>query len=88
MEPQKEQRKTKGTKKMLRGGTTKKQRKTKGTKKIMLGGGTTKGTKNTKDTKKIMLGGGTTKKQSKVDGVGVLRALARSATKAPKLKKT
>jgi hypothetical protein len=71
---------------LLGGGTTKETKKNKRQRK-MLGGGTTKGTKKNKRQRK-MLGGGTTKKQSKVDGVRVLRALARSVTKAPKLKKT
>jgi hypothetical protein len=55
---------------------------------MLLGVGTTKKTKKTKDTKKIMLGGGTTKKTKQSGCVGVLNALARSVTKAPKLKKT
>jgi len=38
--------------------------------------------------KKIILGGGTTKKTKQSECVWVLNALARSVTKAPKLKKT
>jgi hypothetical protein len=53
----------------------------------MLRGGTTKETKKNKRQRK-MLGGGTTKKTKQSGCVGVLNALARSVTKAPKLKKT
>ncbi len=73
---------------LLRDETTKGTKKTKDTKKMLLRVGTTKKTKKTKDTKKIMLGGGTTKKTKQSGCVGVLNALARSVTKAPKLKKT
>ena len=83
MGPQKKQRKM-----LLRDGTTKGTKKTKDTKKMLLRVGTTKETKKKKRHKKMLLGGGTTKKTKQSGCVGVLNALARIATKAPKLKKT
>ena len=68
-------------------GTTKKTKKTKDTKKMLLGGGTTKETKKNKRHKKNVERWN--HKKTKQSGcVGVLNALARSVTKAPKLKKT
>ena len=73
---------------MLGGGTTKETKKNKRHKKNVVGRWNHKRNKEKQKAQKKCWEVEPQKKQSKVDGVGVLRALARSVTKAPKLKKT